>query len=220
MKSFITLFIFCCSWGFSQEVQVHYEIVRSTSLADNVGQSENFKEKIKEQEKNAEKYVLYYTNGDSFFKSDFPEDITHNNAPVIIGTQTKYLKETSHRVPVKIYHLKREDLYYQYSESEGEQFYKAKASSFNNINFTDKTAKIENYACKMATATNASGITIQVWYTEEIPISTGPFTFGNFPGLVLKVEHPTYLMYATKVDNKVNQKEIEKMNPKFPITDL
>ncbi len=51
--------------------------------------------------------------------------------------------------------------------------------------FTNETKKIEGYTCKKAVG-KYHNKTITVWYTEEIPISEGPYTFKNLPGLVLE----------------------------------
>lgn len=52
-------------------------------------------------------------------------------------------------------------------------------------NFLNETKKIQGYTCKKAIGKYHNKV-ITVWYTEEIPISEGPYTFKNLPGLVLE----------------------------------
>lgn len=47
--------------------------------------------------------------------------------------------------------------------------------------------KISNYLCKKA-RTTFRGRIYDVWYTEAIPISIGPWKFSGLPGLILAVE--------------------------------
>ncbi|MCX8533403.1 GLPGLI family protein [Chryseobacterium luquanense] len=51
--------------------------------------------------------------------------------------------------------------------------------------FLNETKKIREYTCKKAVG-KYHNKSITVWYTEEIPISEGPYTFKNLPGLVLE----------------------------------
>ncbi len=47
--------------------------------------------------------------------------------------------------------------------------------------------KIFKYNCKKA-KTTFRGRTYNIWYTEDIPISSGPWKFNGLPGLILSVE--------------------------------
>lgn len=49
----------------------------------------------------------------------------------------------------------------------------------------NETKIIQGYTCKKAIG-KYHHKTIIAWYTEEIPISEGPYTFKNLPGLVLE----------------------------------
>ncbi len=49
-----------------------------------------------------------------------------------------------------------------------------------------ETKNISNYKCKAA-KTTFRGRTYIAYYTEKIPISTGPWKFGGLPGLILEV---------------------------------
>lgn len=54
-------------------------------------------------------------------------------------------------------------------------------------NMMDGSKEIEGYACKKAQA-EVYGRTWTVWYTDEIPLSFGPWLLGGLPGLVLEAE--------------------------------
>ncbi|MPS63972.1 MAG: hypothetical protein DI622_15660 [Chryseobacterium sp.] len=54
-----------------------------------------------------------------------------------------------------------------------------------NWTFINEIKKIQGYTCKKAVG-KYNHKTITVWYTEEVPISEGPYTFKNLPGLVLE----------------------------------
>lgn len=63
--------------------------------------------------------------------------------------------------------------------------YNYKAVEKTKWNFINETKKIQGYNCKKAIGKYNNKI-ITVWYTEDIPISDGPYTFKNLPGLVLE----------------------------------
>jgi GLPGLI family protein len=50
-----------------------------------------------------------------------------------------------------------------------------------------ETLKIGSYNCNKATA-DFRGRRYMAWYTEQIPVSAGPWKFNGLPGLILKVE--------------------------------
>lgn len=203
----------------AQSVRVDYDLKRNTTISTEKNLSDEFREKILESEKEAEKYVLYFVNGDSFFKSLQTKEIQHENAPVKSGGNTTTLVETSVKQPVKVFKIKGEDKYYGYKNVDGDEFYKVSQIQFNSKKYKDESEKIDKFICKLAEVTNSSGNVVKVWYTEDLPISTGPFAYGDFPGLVLKVETPTFVIYATKISENVNGNEMEKMNNKFHIVE-
>jgi len=63
--------------------------------------------------------------------------------------------------------------------------YNYEAEERTKWTFLNETKKIQGYTCKKAVGKYHNKI-INVWYTEEIPISEGPYTFKNLPGLVLE----------------------------------
>lgn len=59
-----------------------------------------------------------------------------------------------------------------------------------NWNFVNETKKIDKYLCKKAT-TSFRGRDYIVWYTNEIPISIGPWKFHRLPGIVVEITDAT-----------------------------
>lgn len=55
----------------------------------------------------------------------------------------------------------------------------------SNWTLINETKQIQGYTCKKAIGKYHNKAII-LWYTEEIPISEGPYTFKNLPGLVLE----------------------------------
>ncbi|MFN3851136.1 MAG: GLPGLI family protein [Spirosomataceae bacterium] len=53
--------------------------------------------------------------------------------------------------------------------------------------FHNESIKIGTYNCKKAT-TNFRGRTYTAWYTEQVPISVGPWKLHGLPGLAIKIQ--------------------------------
>lgn len=66
--------------------------------------------------------------------------------------------------------------------------------SSDTINFkwtpVDEFRIINGYKCQKATTINNKGEDIIVWFTEEIPISSGPTFLTGLPGLILEFYNP------------------------------
>jgi len=73
-----------------------------------------------------------------------------------------------------------------------------------NWTFEKRDTIILGYKCKEATST-FRGRNYTAWYTEEIPISDGPWKFWGLPGLILKI-------YDTKSEYCFEASKIEKPN--------
>jgi GLPGLI family protein len=70
--------------------------------------------------------------------------------------------------------------------------------------------KIGKFNCKKATTT-FRGRTYTAWYSEEIPISSGPWKFSGLPGLILSIEDKegVYKWTANKITYPYKGKEID-----------
>ena len=68
--------------------------------------------------------------------------------------------------------------------------------------YEDSTITVLGMECKKAT-TNFRGRYWEVWYTEEIPISQGPWKLCGLPGMILKANCPKFMLIeATGIKNK------------------
>ena len=59
--------------------------------------------------------------------------------------------------------------------------------------YEDSTITVLGMECKKAT-TNFRGRYWEVWYTEEIPISQGPWKLCGLPGMILKANSPKFML--------------------------
>lgn len=66
---------------------------------------------------------------------------------------------------------------------------------------TKEFKTINGYRCQKATAINKQSEPVSVWFTEEIPISSGPYFLSGLPGLILEYDNPTgkRLIRATEI---------------------
>ena len=68
--------------------------------------------------------------------------------------------------------------------------------------YEDSTITVLGMECKKAT-TNFRGRYWEVWYTEDIPISQGPWKLCGLPGMILKANSPKFMLIeAMGIKNK------------------
>jgi len=184
---------------------VNYETIYNSKIT--FGEDSNLSDELKKQmfeklkkiSKEPKKFTLYYYDGNSYFvKND------SNNTSVTGKQKQEYFK------------IKNKNGFYSLNDFKIEEFYGYYPDNNFEIEYKDETLTIENYLCKLAII-KIGDITSKVWYTEEIPISAGPFNFNNFPGLVLKVENSSYLCYATHISKDVKENDVKQMNPDLKI---
>lgn len=205
MKNFLTVFFL--SWYafmYSQiSLKVNYETIIQTKInwnGFNVPQSH--KEEIERQSslenKKPKKFILYYDDGNSFFQRDPNEKLSSREQ------KTEY------------YRLKNKDGIFLLNDYIVEEFYGYYPMDNVSIEYTDETQVIENYNCKLALC-KIENTMYKVWYTEDIPVSAGPYIYYKVPGLVLKIESPNLLCYAVNVSKEIDESDIKKMNPELKI---
>lgn len=208
MLKYITLLLFCCSLAVhSQEkLKVNYEVISNNKKVNFGGDSnlsDDFKkqmlERIEKMSKEPKKYILYYHDGNSYFTKDNSND-----------------KSSSRGQKIEVFKIKNKAGFYRLNDFKVEKFYGYYPDNNSQIEYKDETLTIQNYLCKLAIVKSGNEIS-KVWYTEEIPASIGPFNYNNLPGLVLKVERPNFLSYATHVSNDCKEKDVKKMNPELKI---
>ena len=203
----------------SQLLKIEYDLIRNTTITTDKDFSEEFKNKVLKSEQNPEKYVLYFANGNSFFKSLPTETVQYENAPVSSGAGSKTLIEIAKKQPVKVYRLKGEKEFYGYTILDGNEFYKKILFKSTSQNYKNDVIEIDKFKCKLVEVIGSTGKIIKVWYTEDLPISTGPFAYGDFPGVVMKVETTTFVIFATSISKEMRENDVERPDPKLKVID-
>ena len=80
-----------------------------------------------------------------------------------------------------------------------------------NWKITTETREIAGYQCRRANALIMDSIYVVAFYTDQIPVSGGPESFGGLPGMILglALPHENMTWFATKVtDRAVTPKEL------------
>jgi GLPGLI family protein len=206
---------------YSQFLKVEYQKIDFSNQKLN-GTSQEFQNKINELNKIAQTSFLYYAEGNAFFKT-VPKDSFTVNA----GDQRKDERTVIHKreafkdKEIRIYtpkNVKGIYVYYDFPDI-NDEFYGYADTKFAKIDYKDNTIIIDHYSCKLVEV-SFEGMPekiYKVWYTEDMPISAGPFGFSSFPGLVLRVESPDDVITVVKISNETKLSDVEKMNPKLKI---
>lgn len=74
---------------------------------------------------------------------------------------------------------------------------------------TNEVSTIAEMTCRKASAPLAPGLTIEAWFTDEIPLSDGPANANGLPGLILKIETAQFTVEANKI-SFIEKQVIEK----------
>ncbi|SHF26511.1 GLPGLI family protein [Chryseobacterium takakiae] len=204
----------------AQNLKVEYDRIIKEDLNGSLPaeSSDVFKNKVIEELKKPTKEILYVLDGNTFYKSIPRTSITHEEESKKVDEHTTIRPKTEYKdIQTKIYHIKGDKGFYQYFSFHGDEYYYNYIPKFSKIEYKDDTEYIEKYKCKLAELTSDSGVLTKVWYTEDIPVSAGPYAYGNLPGLVLKIESPEYIVYATKVSNEAKKEDFENLNPKIKV---
>ena len=89
------------------------------------------------------------------------------------------------------------------------------------ISSVEKNIEIQGFKCREATL-KFRGSTFVAYFTDEIPVSFGPWKFSGLPGLILKIssrENPTIKWEATQITYPYETKEtIEFDKSKFTLS--
>lgn len=200
----------------AQFLKVEYNRINLSGFNNN-NFSDEFKKIIKEKSMEPSQEILYYANGNSFYKT-FPKDpIERVKSRITEGNTTNIQRERYVNKETKIYHIKGDVGVYQYLKYGDEEFYHKDNLKFEKIDYKSETQIIEKYICNLVEITMNNGLIYKIWYTENLPISSGPLGFVNFPGLVLKIEAPSFVIYAIKISNETKESDVEKVNPRLKI---
>jgi len=75
----------------------------------------------------------------------------------------------------------------------------------------DTTKTILGYTCKKATGKTERGSDVEAWYTEDIPVSSGPETFSGLPGMILQIDinKEEFVTTAISIEKTGDKKELK-----------
>lgn len=141
------------------------------------------------------KSFLYFNDlGDSYYSSPNKITFTQNTTYKPDGKVSSDIKNDSIVVYTNIF---SKELYYN------KQFIKNKlwvADTLKEIKWellpTSENKKIGRFNC-LAAKGKFAGRFYTVWYTPDIPVSTGPWKLYGLPGLILEVMEDTGYIYFT-----------------------
>lgn len=120
-----------------------------------------------------------------------------------IGVTTAQIKGRKNTTP-KYYYNSRKEFYFRDNFADNILLVKELDLPWK-WNLKDGTKKIGNFNCQKATIT-FRGRNYTAWYTNEIPVSFGPWKFQGLPGLILEVydEDTIFHIYASSVEYNKN----------------
>jgi len=152
------------------------------------------------------KFELIFADNQSLFKSveEEPDMTEQNNGGVVIrmggSGENQYYRNFSTQRSVEIREL-MEDLYLV------EDSIRSLAWKLEE----GETKNILGYTCKKATGKTARGSDIVAWYSEEIPVASGPEQFNGLPGMILGIDaNKGEIVFTAKLlDKKIDRKNLK-----------
>ena len=151
------------------------------------------------------KFELNFADNQSMYKMQEVEpDITENsgNGSIVMrfgGANTEYYKNFLTQKQVEKRELADKDYLIE--------------DSLRHINWKlmNEIKTILGYHCKKASGKTERGSDVEAWYTEEIPVSSGPETFNGLPGMVMQVDinKEEFVITAVSLDKSVDKRELK-----------
>ncbi len=198
-----------------KNIKVDYEMVKTLDNNALPNLPEEVKVKLIAELSKPEHHILYLGKSNSFYTNVSSDEVTLNKNKSKAENNTKTVSTKFKNAAIKYYKSNDNDSIYIYHQSKDEEFYEIKVPKWQEINYFAGTTTIDKFECKLAEVTLSDKSIVKVWFTERIPFSAGPLVFSGFPGLVLKVETPTYVIYATKISDDIIDSDIKNRDPKL-----
>jgi GLPGLI family protein len=150
------------------------------------------------------KFELNFADNQSVYKMQEEEpDITENtgNGGIVMrfgGANTEYYKNFITQKQVEKRELGDKDYIIEDS------------LRHTNWKLADETKTILGYHCKKASCKTERGSDVEAWYTEEIPVPSGPETFNGLPGMIMQVDinKEEFVITAVSIEKTVDKKEL------------
>ncbi len=153
------------------------------------------------------KFELLFADNQSLFKSveeepDMAEQGAGGGVVIRIGgsAENEYYRNFSMQKSVEIREL-MDDLYLV-EDSIRSMAWKLEEG---------ETKTILGYTCKKATAKTTRGTDVVAWYSEEIPVASGPEQFNGLPGMILGLDaNKGEIVFTAKaLDKKIDRKYLK-----------
>lgn len=151
------------------------------------------------------KYELNFADNQSIYKiqeeePDITENTGHGNVMMkFAGANAEYYKNFSTQKQVEKRELADKDYIIE--------------DSLHHISWKleDDTKTVLGYNCKKASGKTERGSDVIAWYTEEIPMSSGPESFNGLPGMILQVDinKEEFLITAVNLEKTADKKELK-----------
>lgn len=151
------------------------------------------------------KYELNFADNQSSYKiqeeePDITENTGHGNVVMRFGgANAEYYKNFSTQKQVEKRELADKD--YVIEDSLRHLTWKLE----------DESKTILGYNCKKATGKTERGSDVEAWFTEEIPMSSGPENFNGLPGMILQINinKEEFLITAVNLEKTADKKELK-----------
>jgi GLPGLI family protein len=160
------------------------------------------------------KYELNFADNQSMYKTQEEEpDITENtgNGGIVMkfdGANSEYYKNFNTQTQVEKRELGDKDYVIE--------------DTLHHITWKlmDTTKTILGYACKKATGKTERGSDVEAWYTEDIPVSSGPEIFDGLPGMILQIDinKEELVTTAISIEKSADKKELKEPSKGKKIT--
>ncbi|HAO47167.1 MAG TPA: GLPGLI family protein [Ferruginibacter sp.] len=153
------------------------------------------------------KFELYFADNQSLYKSveEEPDMTEQNNGGGLVirmggSGENVYYRNFGTQKAVEIRELM--DELYLVEDSIRSMAWKLEEG---------ETKSILGYACKKASGRTSRGTDVVAWYTEEIPVASGPEQFNGLPGMILGIDaNKGEIVFTAKtIDKKVDRKNIK-----------
>jgi GLPGLI family protein len=215
----LPLFFLISIISFSQTVEVKYynnQILKSNQILDYIP-----REIKPNYAQNHYSYTLINSNNFSVFKNDkIVEVFIENDTISEIEINDNFVEKTiiiEEKNQKPFNYASKESLIFKDFNSNIIQFERnlenkvfVKDSLIDwNWKLIEGTEKILGYSCKKAIS-NKYGTLKTAYYTEELPISDGPFNHTGLPGLILKISSENNEIIAYSINSKKENSVIEK----------
>jgi GLPGLI family protein len=206
---FIFLFILTSSAAFSQEITVKFSETRNVDAQLAKIPDPAMRAKIKADLTKSEYYNLQIQFPLSLYSKTVEE-----------ATPAANNEMSNSNVQVMQFKSDASSIYQDYSKNEflqnlslmGKSFLISDSIPEYDWEILSDEVIIGELSCKKA-ITSSSGEEITVWFTEEIPISSGPGRLGGLPGLILRAKTPAKDYEAVEIMNSLTSKDLQSMKP-------